>query len=73
MGRFVVIGDKASIAGFALAGATLFVAERPDEVLSAWNDLPAGTVVVLLSALAATALGNAPLGRNDLFHVVLPQ
>lgn len=72
MGLIVVIGDVATISGFALAGATVRSAEDPDDALRAWNDLPEETSVVLLTPEAAAAIGERPAPRDDVLRVVLP-
>lgn len=73
MGTFAVIGEEVTVACFALASATVLVAEGPEEVLHAWNGLSAATTVVVLSARAAAVLGDKRAGREGLLHVVLPQ
>jgi vacuolar-type H+-ATPase subunit F/Vma7 len=54
MGRVVVIGEQARVAGFALAGAEVRRADDADAMRAAW---PAGesdvTVVILTPAAAA--------------------
>jgi vacuolar-type H+-ATPase subunit F/Vma7 len=60
MGRAAVIGEQARTAGFALAGAVVLTAESPDEARAAWRSLPADVSVLVLTARAASWLGEAP-------------
>jgi len=54
----VVIGEPAFVAGYAMAGATTMPARGPDEVRRAWQSLPSGTALVILTAAAADVLGG---------------
>ncbi|HTX96931.1 MAG TPA: hypothetical protein VME67_20025 [Mycobacterium sp.] len=58
MGAIVVIGEPAFVAGYAMAGATTMPARGPDEVRRAWQSLPSGTALVILTAAAADVLGG---------------
>ena len=57
MGRAIAIGERARVAGFALAGAFAVVAEDPEAVREAWRHLPDDTALVVLTPAAADALG----------------
>ena len=54
----MVIGEPAFVAGYAMAGATTMPARGPDEVRRAWQSLPSGTTLVILTAAAADVLGG---------------
>ncbi|MGI5441046.1 V-type ATP synthase subunit F [Streptomyces shenzhenensis] len=59
MSTVAAIGARAGVCGLALAGVDVLVAEDPDAVRRAWEVL-AGTVgLVILTAEAARALGDA--------------
>lgn len=72
MGAVAAVGERARVAGFALAGVTVLAAEQPDEVLRAWADLPAGTALVIVTPAAARALGPQRLDAGRPLTVVLP-
>ncbi len=71
MGGIVVIGEPALVAGYAMAGATTMPARGPDEVRRAWEALPSGTTLVILTAAAADALGGR-LNKADPLTAVMP-
>lgn len=56
MGTVVVVGEPALVQGYALAGAMVTAAEGPAEVRQAWQHLPPGVSLVILTAAAAAAL-----------------
>jgi len=70
VGAVVVIGEPAFVAGYAMAGATTTPARGPDEVRRAWESLPSGTTLVILTAAAADALGGRLSG--DPLTAVMP-
>jgi vacuolar-type H+-ATPase subunit F/Vma7 len=72
MGRVVVLGEAARVDGFALAGATVIVAEGAGEVVRAWDQLPLDAEVIVLSSAAAIALEGAPPARDGTVVVVMP-
>lgn len=72
MGGVVAIGERTEVAGLALAGVTVLVAERPDDAVAAWEALPPGTALVLVGRAAARALGPARLEAPEPLTVVLP-
>jgi vacuolar-type H+-ATPase subunit F/Vma7 len=56
--RVVAVGERDRVAGFALAGAEVVVAEDPPSVRAAVAALDDDVAVVLLTLRAATALGG---------------
>ncbi|MFD0274261.1 V-type ATP synthase subunit F [Kitasatospora sp. NPDC127111] len=72
MGAVAAIGERTRVAGFALAGVTVLVAERPQEVLDAWADLPEGTALVIVTPAAARALGPERLAATRPLTAVMP-
>jgi vacuolar-type H+-ATPase subunit F/Vma7 len=72
MGTVVAIGETHELAGFALAGVAVVTTTSDAAVLDAWNQLPADTVLVILSPGAADALGTRPDQRSDLLTAVMP-
>lgn len=68
----VALGEAALVRGYALAAVHVVPAERPEEVAAAWERLPAGTAVLLLSPMAAAALAGRLGERPRLLHAVLP-
>jgi vacuolar-type H+-ATPase subunit F/Vma7 len=72
MGRLVVLGEAVRVEGFALAGATVLVADDTDAVRRAWASLPGDVAVVLLTANAAAALAEEPALREGVLSAVMP-
>ncbi|HET9076091.1 MAG TPA: hypothetical protein VFN68_04100 [Acidimicrobiales bacterium] len=72
MGRVVVIGEEDAVGAYTLAGARVVATTGPESVRSAWADLPADTVLVVLTASAADQLGSGVGARPDLLQVVIP-
>lgn len=72
MGAVVVIGERTRTSGFALAGAEVLVAERPEEVRRAWSGLAGDTGLVIVTELAAQALDPQALTRVPPLVVVMP-
>ncbi len=66
-----MIGEPALVAGYATAGATIMAAQGADEVRRAWESLPSGTTLVILTAAAADALGGR-LGEAEPLTAVMP-
>lgn len=66
-----MIGEPALVAGYAMAGASTMPAQGPDEVRRAWESLPSGTTMVILTAAAAAALGGQ-LSEMDPVTAVMP-
>ena len=71
MGAIVVIGEPALVAGYAMAGATTMPAHGAAEVRRAWESLPSGTTLVILTAAAAATLRDR-LSEADLLTAVMP-
>ncbi|GIJ71540.1 hypothetical protein [Virgisporangium ochraceum] len=63
-GSVVVVGERERVEGYGLAGASVVVADGPDDVRAALRDLPSETVLVVLTRAAAAALDPA-LGPDD--------
>ena len=75
MGRVAAIGERARVAGLALAGAAVLVAEDAEAVRRVWRGLPDGIDLVILTPAAAEALQPhppAPGGRRPLTTVMPP-
>jgi hypothetical protein len=53
-----------------MAGVTTVAAQGPDEVRRAWDSLPSGTTLVILTATAAAALGGRLSGADPLTAVM---
>ncbi|MFE4050178.1 hypothetical protein [Streptomyces sp. YIM B13518] len=60
MGGVAALGERARVAGLALAGAVVLVADDPDAVRRAWRSLPDGIDLVILTPAAARALESGP-------------
>lgn len=76
MGRLVAMGERARVAGFALAGAEVVPVEGPVAVLAAWADLATDVDVVILTPAAAAILGerlDEPPRPGRPLPVVLPE
>jgi vacuolar-type H+-ATPase subunit F/Vma7 len=71
MSRIAGIGERAKLAGYALAGVELIEARAPDRVREAWEQLDDDVGLVLLTPEARRALPD-PLRRPGLLWVVLP-
>jgi len=72
MGRVVALGEAVRVEGFALAGATVLVAEVPDAVCRTWESLPDDVAVVLLTTDAAAALAHGEAAPKDVLIAVMP-
>ncbi len=59
MGRVVAIGTEPDIRGFALAGVMLCPAADDAAARRAWSELAPDVTLVILSAEAARAVGDA--------------
>ncbi|MFF4603212.1 hypothetical protein ACFY12_10750 [Streptomyces sp. NPDC001339] len=71
VGSVAAIGEQVRVAGLALAGVDVIVAEEPDTVREAWQDVR-GAELVILSPAAAAVLGPALLERVPPLTVVMP-
>ncbi|MCX4462057.1 V-type ATP synthase subunit F [Streptomyces sp. NBC_01340] len=66
------IGERTRVAGLALAGVTVLVAEEPESVRRAWQDLPPDVALVIVTPAAADTLGPALLDCARPLTAVLP-
>jgi len=65
MGEVVAIGAEPLIRGYGLAGVRLCPAATEDEARAAWTRLDDGVDLVILTAAAKLALGEAAInGRS---------
>ncbi|MEV5312455.1 hypothetical protein [Streptomyces sp. NPDC052610] len=64
MGRVAALGERTRVAGLALAGAVVLVADDAEAVRRAWRDLPDGIDLVILTPAAADALGPDPAAHG---------
>jgi vacuolar-type H+-ATPase subunit F/Vma7 len=71
MSLAAVIGEAVRVEGFALAGVVVLRAEGPDEAQEAWRSLPADVAVLVLTARAASWLGDTPRSRPDVLVTVM--
>jgi vacuolar-type H+-ATPase subunit F/Vma7 len=65
MGRVAALGERARVAGLALVGAVVVVAEEPDAVRLGWRELPDDVDLVILTSAAADVLGPEAGSRQD--------
>ena len=72
MGRVAAIGEEVAIAGYGLAGAVVLPAEGADAVRGRWSGLDDDVEVVILTTLAAEALGEQRLDARAPLSVVVP-
>lgn len=72
MSEIAVIGAPELVTGFALGGARVYPVTSADEARAAWQQLPASVAVVLLSDLAAEAVGDARVARAAPLTMRLP-
>jgi len=63
-GTVAAIGEEALVGGFGLAGARVLPAGDPAAVRAAWQDLPPGVALVILTPAAAAALVGQDPGRR---------
>jgi vacuolar-type H+-ATPase subunit F/Vma7 len=66
------IGERARVAGFALAGVHVLAAEDSEDVRQAWRGLPPDVALVIVTPVAAEALGPGPLTGNRPLVAVMP-
>ena len=72
MSTVVAIGEAEHIEGFALAGVIVKVAEDQHAVREAWDGLADDVGLVVLSAAAASLLGEARSERESMLIVTMP-
>ncbi len=56
MSRIVVLGERSRVAGFALTGVEVVVADDDSSAVAAWNGLGPDVAVLVLTPGAAEAL-----------------
>ncbi|MFD8544491.1 hypothetical protein [Streptomyces sp. NPDC059649] len=66
------LGEQVRVAGLALAGVTVLVAEEPDAVREAWQDIGEDMGLVILTPGAADVLGPEVCERVSPLTAVLP-
>ena len=66
------IGEQARLEGFRLAGVCIHACGSDQKILSAWNALPKGTSVVILTPRSARVLESALSDPGSPMTVVLP-
>lgn len=71
MATVAAIGERVRVAGFALVGVRIEVAETAAEARAAWHALAPDVGVVLLTPAAAAAVPPQPPSGRPL-RVVLP-
>jgi vacuolar-type H+-ATPase subunit F/Vma7 len=71
-GTIAVIGERAAVEGYGLAGAVVRVAEDEESVRRAVRSLPAQVALVVLTRTAAAALDPSITSTMDSQVVVLP-
>lgn len=71
-GGVAAIGERTRVSGFVLAGVEVLVAERPEAVREAWNALPPGVGLVIVTPAAAAALGTRAPAPEPPLVVVMP-
>ena len=67
------IGADRHVAGLALAGVAVHAAEDAEAALQAWDGLPDGSALVLLTPVAAAALRGRIDDRRESLVCVLPE
>lgn len=73
MAGVAAIGERTRVAGLALAGVSVLVADDPDAVRRAWRSLPDGVGLVIVTPAAADALGPARVEADRPLVAVMPR
>jgi vacuolar-type H+-ATPase subunit F/Vma7 len=68
----VALGEESQVRGYGLAAVRVMTAEGPEEAVAAWERLPEGAAVLLLTPMARAALARRLDERPRLLTVVLP-
>lgn len=71
MATAAVIGEALAVTGYALAGALVCPADNPDDATAAFDALPPGTVLVIVTASAAGWLADRLGQRPDILTAVM--
>jgi vacuolar-type H+-ATPase subunit F/Vma7 len=66
-----VIGEALAVEGYALAGAVVCPADNPDEAATAFDALPSGTALVIVTASAAEWLADRLGQRPEILTAVM--
>jgi vacuolar-type H+-ATPase subunit F/Vma7 len=69
-GSAAAIGAAPLVRGYGLAGVAVIEAPDDDAVRAAWRALDPRTAVVILTAAAAAALGDAPVPPGRMVAVL---
>jgi vacuolar-type H+-ATPase subunit F/Vma7 len=72
MSTVAVLGERALVQGFALAGARTLVAENAADVRARWEQLPPDVLVVIVTATAAAQLVGIRSPADGPMTVVMP-
>lgn len=72
MSIVAVLGERALVQGYALAGARLLVAETAEEVREQWARMPPEVLVVVLTSAAAARLSGIRSSPDGPMTVVMP-
>jgi vacuolar-type H+-ATPase subunit F/Vma7 len=72
MSTVAVIGERALIQGYALAGARVLVAETARDVRDQWAQMPRDVLVVILTSTAAAGLPGIRSAPDGPMTVVMP-
>jgi vacuolar-type H+-ATPase subunit F/Vma7 len=71
MATAAVIGEALAVEGYALAGAVVYPADSPEAATAAFDALPPGTALVILTTNAAASLAGKLDRRADILTVVM--
>ncbi|HEU5023467.1 MAG TPA: hypothetical protein VFV01_00965 [Spirillospora sp.] len=71
-GRIAVLGERARVEGYVLAGALISPADGALEVRAVWDSLDDRVKVVVLTPAAAAALESVRDRRPEVLTVVMP-
>jgi len=71
MATAAVIGEALSVEGYALAGATVLVADSQAGAAAAWGALPPDTALLVMTARAAEWLADRLAERPAILTAVL--
>lgn len=71
-GTVVALGEASLVEGYRLVGASVRAVEDPTSVLDAWQSLPPGTALVVLTPRAAGVLATQVLAPDAPLTVVMP-
>jgi vacuolar-type H+-ATPase subunit F/Vma7 len=71
MATAAVIGEALAVEAYALAGVVVYPADSPGEAIAAFDALPAGTALVIMTATAAGWLSERLGQRPDILTAVM--